>query len=200
MITYLCGRLSSKAPTFAVIDVGGVGYGVAISLLTYERLPAVGEEVRLFTYLHVREDRMELFGFATAAEREFFELLIEVPGIGPRSAQTILSGISLPDLQEAIFHGRIHELTAVKGIGRKTAERIVLDLKDKVQLVARSEEREGGGPRDRKEGGMVEEAVMALMALGYAGGAARQAVGKALAKDSAIESVQQLIKQALKER
>ena len=126
----------SKAPTHAVIDVGGIGYGLAISLQTFDQLPSVEEDVRLFTHLHVREDRMELFGFAAAEEREVFELLIAVSGIGPNSALTILSGMTLRDLQDAILQERVNELTQIKGIGRKTAERLVLDLRDKVQLTA----------------------------------------------------------------
>lgn len=198
MITHLRGKLADKSPTSVVADVGGVGYGIAISLTTYEQLPGVGEEVHLFTYLYVREDRMELFGFAEEGERELFELLIGVSGIGPTLAQTVLSGMSPQALQEAIFHGRVNELTAIKGIGRRTAERMVLDLRDKVRLPAAE------GESDEKTGkaksSHVEEAVMALTALGIAASAARQAVSKAVQKNGATQSVQQLIKQALKER
>lgn len=198
MITHLCGKLADKSPTFAVVDVGGVGYGTAISLITYGQLPENEEEVKLFTYLYVREDRMELFGFAEEDERELFELLIGVSGIGPNSAQTILSGMSLRALQEAIFHGRVGELTAIKGIGRRTAERMVLDLRDKVRLPAAGGE--GGEKADKADASHVEEAVMALTALGIAASAARQAVSKVVQKNGAPQSVQQLIKQALKER
>jgi len=197
MITHLRGKLTFKAPTFAVVDVGGVGYGLSISLVTYEHLPEVGAAAWLFTYLYVREDRMELFGFAEEAERELFELLLGVSGIGPHSAQTILSGMSLQGLREAIFHGRIGELTAIKGIGRKTAERIVLDLRDKVRPPAAGEDEAAGKGTDP---GMVEEAIMALTALGIASSAARLAVSKAMQKNGAEKSVQQLIKLALKER
>jgi len=200
MIAYLRGKLTHKTPTSAAVEVGGVGYGVAISLITYEELPEPGAETQLYTYLYVREDRMDLFGFADEDERELFELLIGVSGIGPNLAQTILSGMSLQDLQEAIFHGRVNELTAVKGIGRKTAERMVLDLRDKVRLPALEGERTRAGEGRRGGTSAVEEAVMALMALGIAGGAARQAVSKAIEKNGAAQSVQQLIKQALKER
>jgi len=198
MITHLRGKLTDKSPTSAVIDVGGVGYGIAISLITFEQLPEVGEEAKLFTYLYVREDRMELFGFADEDERELFELLIGVSGIGPILAQTVLSGMSLRALQEAIFHGRVNELTAIKGIGRRTAERMALDLRDKVRLSAAGEER--GEKAGKADSSHVEEAVMALMALGIAAAAARQAVSKAVQKNGVAQSVQQLIKQALKER
>ena len=194
------GKLTHKTPTSAVIDVGGVGYGVAISLITYEQLPVPEVETQLFTYLYVREDRMELFGFADESERELFELLIGVSGIGPNSAQTILSGMSLRDLQEAIFHGRVNELTAIKGIGKRTAERMVLDLRDKVQLPTLQEGAAGAEKAGAASSSAVEEAVMALMALGIAGTVARQAVSKAVERNGAAQSVQQLIKQALKER
>ena len=190
----------SKAPTHAVIDVGGIGYGLAISLQTFDQLPSVEEDAWLFTHLHVREDRMELFGFVTADEREVFELLIAVSGIGPNSALTILSGMTLRDLQDAILQERVNELTQIKGIGRKTAERLVLDLRDKVQLTAPADGEEASEPPDA-HAASAEEAALALMTLGYAGPAARQAVHKALDKNPGDElTVQQLIKLALKER
>ena len=188
----------SKAPTHAVIDVGGIGYGLAISLQTFDQLSPVEEDIRLFTHLHVREDRMDLFGFSAAEEREVFELLIGVSGIGPNSALTVLSGMTLRDLQEAILQERVSELTAIKGIGRKTAERLVLDLRDKVRIsVSATDESAMGAEVDA---GPSEEAALALMTLGYAAPAARQAVRKAIDKYGADLSVQQLIKQALKER
>ena len=190
----------SKAPTHAVIDVGGIGYGLAISLQTFDQLPSVEEDVRLFTHLHVREDRMELFGFILVEEREVFELLIAVSGIGPNSALTILSGMTLRDLQDAILQERVGELTQIKGIGRKTAERLVLDLRDKVQLTAPADGEEATETPDA-EATSAEEAALALMTLGYASPAARQAVGKVLDKNPGDGlTVQQLIKLALKER
>ena len=176
MITHLRGTLVAKAPTQAVLDLGGVGYGLAISLITYDRLPPLDEEVHLFTHLHVREDRMDLFGFADAEEREVFELLIGVSGIGPNSALTVLSGMTL----------------------RKTAERLVLDLRDKVRISASATDESATGAE--VDAGPSEEAALALMTLGYAAPAARQAVRKAIDKYGADLSVQQLIKQALKER
>ena len=190
----------SKAPTHAVIDVGGIGYGLAISLQTFDQLPSVEEDVRLFTHLHVREDRMELFGFILVEEREVFELLIAVSGIGPNSALTILSGMTLRDLQDAILQERVNELTQIKGIGRKTAERLVLDLRDKVQLTAPVGGEEATEIPDA-EAASTEAAALALMTLGYAGPVARQAVRKVLDKNPGDElTVQQLIKLALKER
>ena len=156
--------------------------------------------MHLFTYLYVREDRMDLFGFADAEEREVYELLIGVSGIGPNLALTVLSGMTLRDLQETILQERVTELTAIKGIGRKTAERLVLDLRDKVRLTASAEGEETGVSADA-DAATSEEAAMALMTLGYAAPAARQAVRKALDKHGGADlSVQQLIKLSLKER
>lgn len=196
MITHLRGTLLSKSPTHAVVDVGGVGYGLAISLITFDQLPSASEAVHLSTYLYVREDRMELFGFADEEERAIFELLIGVSGIGPHSALTVLSGTTLRDLQEAILQERVAELTAIKGIGRKTAERLVLDLKDKIRVSAPA----AGGAALEAELDASEEAAKALMKLGYAVPAARQAVRKAVEKHGTDLSVGQLIRLALKER
>ncbi len=200
MIVHVRGTLTRKSPTFAVIEVGGdgggIGYGIAISLLTYDQLPAVGAQIQLLTYHYIREDRQQLFGFADAKERDAFVQLIGISGIGPGSAQTILSGMTVEALNDAIFHERVSELTAIKGIGRKTAERMVVELKDKVQASV------GGGVEqagDETSGGVVQEAVLALAALGFTDSAARQAVAKA-AKNGSSRSVQELIKGALKER
>ena len=200
MIVHVRGTLTRKSPTFAVIEVGGdgggIGYGIAISLLTYDQLPAVGAQIQLLTYHYIREDRQQLFGFADAKERDAFVQLIGISGIGPGSAQTILSGMTVEALNAAIFHERVSELTAIKGIGRKTAERMVVELKDKVQASG------GGGVEqagDETSGGVVQEAVLALAALGFTDSAARQAVAKA-AKHGSSRRVQELIKGALKER
>lgn len=200
MITYVRGKLIGKAPTRAVVDVGGMGYGISISLTTYERLPALETEVQLFTHFYVREDRHELFGFADEREREVFELLIGVSGIGPNSAQTILSGMSVISLQEAIFYERVDELTAIKGIGRKTAERLVVELKDKIQAGALPDGIVGEEGRAAGDSRKVEEVVLALIALGFTAPVARRAVGRAVQKIGADQRVEQLIKQALRER
>lgn len=197
MISYLRGKIAYKAPMQAVIDVGGVGYGMSISLVTYDQLPVLGEETLLFTHMHVREDRMELFAFANEGEREVFEMLIGVSGIGPSLALTILSGMSLRDLQESIVHERVSELTGIKGIGKRTAERLVLDLRDKVSLSADISESE---TQDEKGSVISEEAAMAMKALGMTPSEARQAVRKAIERNGSDLTVQQLIKFALRER
>lgn len=195
MITYVRGRLVHKAPTRAVVEAGGIGYELAISLATYGQLPESGAEVLLLTHHHVREDRQDLFGFVEEAEREMFRLLIGVSGIGPVLAQTVLSGMAVSDLQEAIFHERVRELTGIKGIGKKTAERMIIELKDKVQPGAMAAA--PGAPAAPRA---VEEAVLALTALGIASLAARQAVQRVVEKAGTELSVPQLIKRALQER
>lgn len=196
MIERLQGQLVDKAPTHAVVDVHGVGFGVAISLATYARLPAPGAAVCLCTHLHVREDRLELFGFADDHERTMFRHLLGVAGIGPHSAQTVLSGIALPELTEALRAGRVEVLTTIKGIGRKTAERMVLDLRDKVGPGAASSLVGGGeGPAEPDE---QDEAHLALVALGIAPAAARQALAKVRRRHGDALPVQDLIKLALR--
>ena len=134
MIHHLRGILTEKSPTHAVIDVGGVGYGLSISLNTFDSLAVAGSTVSLHTHTYVREDRLQLFGFSDPAEREMFELLISVSGIGPNSAQTILSGLSVADLQKAIHRDQVNELTKIRGVGTKTAQRVVVELRDKIRL------------------------------------------------------------------
>ncbi len=198
MIKSLKGILAQKSPTSVVIDVNGVGFGLAISLFAYDQLPAEGESTQILTYQYVREDRLELFGFADEREREMFEHLISISGIGPNSAQIILSGMSLEDLQSAIVNERVGDLTSIKGIGRKTAERMVVELKDKIP-VARNLKLETKGVASG-ESAVVEEAVLALAALGINTASARSAVRAAIKKNGDAQNVQTLIKRALQER
>ena len=133
MIARLSGTLLEKRGDVAVVDVGGVGYLVHLSLQSMARLPAEGAEVRLRTYTHVREDALQLFGFANEDEERLFLLLIGVSGVGPRLAQTILSGMPAPELAAALIGEEIGRLTQISGVGKKTAERLVLELKDKLK-------------------------------------------------------------------
>ena len=133
MIAHLSGTLVEKRGDAAVVDVGGVGYLVHLSLQSMARLPTEGAEVRLRTYTHVREDALQLFGFATEDEERLFSLLIGVSGVGPRLAQTILSGMPAAELAEALMGGEIARLTQISGVGKKTAERLVVELKDKLK-------------------------------------------------------------------
>ena len=199
MISYLSGKLIQKTPTTAILDVSGIGYSLAISLPTYERLPEPETVTKLLTYLYIREDRLQLFGFVDEREREIFELLIGVSGIGPNSAQTVLSGMSVADLQESILHDRIDSLTTIKGIGRKTAERIVVELRDKVRIETLGDEVDPE-KESKTDPNAVKEAILALMTLGFSPAAAQQAIGRTVKRDGAKQSVQQLIKKALQER
>ena len=135
MISYLRGNIVRKSPAELVIDVNGVGYSVTIPLSTFETLGETNGPTTILTYMHVREDIMQLYGFATEGERELFKMLISVSGIGPKMAQGILSGLSAPELREAIIRGNLAALTAISGVGKKTAERIIIELRDKLTKV-----------------------------------------------------------------
>jgi Holliday junction DNA helicase RuvA len=186
MIAQLRGVLIEKHPQQAVVECGGVGYDVAIPVSTYTALPDVGQEVRLRIHTNVREDAIQLFGFASAGEKELFERLISVSGIGPKLANTVLSGVQAAELKVAIRSGDVQRLTRVPGIGKKTAERMVLELRDKIDAVAAA-----AGPK----GGMVSlagtdterDVVSALVNLGSQPGAAEAAVRKAVESGVANE-------------
>jgi Holliday junction DNA helicase RuvA len=132
MIARLSGKLAVKSPTEIVIDVGGVAFALSVPLSTFERLPGAGETVSVFTHLHVREDLLQLYGFFAEEEREVFRILISVSGIGPKMAQGILSGLPVADLKAHIIAGNSHALTAIPGVGRKLAERLIVELRDKI--------------------------------------------------------------------
>jgi Holliday junction DNA helicase RuvA len=179
MIAHVEGRLVEARPGHVVLDVGGVGYGVAVPLSTYDRLPKVGQPCRLLTHLHHREEQMVLYGFATEAERELFRMLIGVSNVGPRIALAALSGLSVEDFKEAIAIGDVKLLKSVQGIGARTAERIIVELKERVgalpavQALART-------AAAAKEPDVVRDAVSALVTLGYAPVAAHTAVRRVL--------------------
>ncbi len=172
MIGFLRGRLLRARPERLLVEAGGVGYEVAVSLFTFSELEpvGVGAEVALFVHTHVREDQLALYGFATEAEKELFERLITVSGIGPRLAQTILSGLPAPDLLQAIAAGDLARLTRIPGIGKKTAERMVVELRDKLQALARE------AAPSRPTAASDEDLVAALVNLGYKPSQAEKAV------------------------
>ncbi len=176
MIASLEGRLAAKSIDEVVIEVGGVGYRIEIPLSTYEALPAEGEEARLLTHLHVREDELTLYGFASGRERRLFATLIGVTGIGPRLALHVLSRLTPERFVGAILRGDLATLTGISGVGRKTAERMVLELKDKVVDIAGAEGAEEG-VRLTTSG---EDAVKALVALGIGRRSAEEAVRRSL--------------------
>ncbi len=176
MIGQVRGRLLRKEPQEAIVDVGGVGYRVAIPLSTFYRIGEPGGEVTLLTHTHVREDVLALFGFLTAAEQALFERLIAISGVGPKLALSILSGIEAPDLVAALRSSDVVRLTRIPGVGKKTAERLVLELKDKMQGLAATEEAESPAPASSAK----EDLVSALVHLGYSRPEAEKGVDRAL--------------------
>jgi Holliday junction DNA helicase RuvA len=174
VIGYLKGRLVRATPERVVVAVGGVGYAVQVSLTTYSELERQREsEIELFVHTHVREDQLALFGFATEREQELFERLITVSGIGPRLAQVVLSGLPPGDLLQAIAAGDVVRLTRIPGVGKKTAERMVVELRDALQALAR--EAAPSAPAATSD----DELVAALVNLGYKTGQAERAVADA---------------------
>src|SRR5438309_9011474 len=166
MITFLEGTLASALPTQAVVDVGGVGYEVFIPLSSYDRLPTPGQAVRILTHLHVREDAQILYGFMSAAERDLFRLLVNnVSGIGPKLALAVLSGMSVNHFKAAVVNSDVAALAKISGLGKKTAERIVLELKDKLGVAA-AWEAASAAHAPTPEESQANEALLALIALG----------------------------------
>lgn len=196
MIEYLEGILAAKEPVTAIIDVGGVAFSLSISLQTYDALPAAGERVRLLAHLHVREDAMQLYGFAHAEERRLFRQLQSISGIGARMALNILSGIAPDDLRLRVSTGDVGALTRISGIGKKTAERIVVELRDTFAKGMDEKERAAAGGRLSAR----DEALMALQALGYS----RAVAEKTLSAETGLQdgvvpvNASELIKSALR--
>lgn len=197
MIAYIRGVLAEKSPTRAVLEAAGVGYELLIPVSTYERLPREGAEAKLFAYHCVREDDEILFGFATAHERELFAKLTGVSGVGPKIALAILSGASVGELALAIASGDAKRLAAVKGVGKKTAAKICVELRDKVDALAFSARGADGRPAASP---VAADAVAALRALGFSDETSAKMVADILAKNPAAESVEQVIKLALASR
>jgi Holliday junction DNA helicase RuvA len=173
MIAHLRGRLIAKHPNQAIVEAGGVGYDVTISVPTFTNLPSVGTEVSLHIHTHVREDAIALFGFLRPDEKQLFEKLIAVSGIGPKLAITILSGMAAADLVTAIRGNDVARLTRIPGIGKKTAERMVLELRDKLQQF-------GAAPAAPPLSAVEEDVLSALVNLGYQRTAAERALATAV--------------------
>ena len=193
MIAQVRGRLLRKGPQEAVVDVGGVGYRVTIPLSTFYRIGEPGAEVTLLTHTHVREDVLALFGFLTAAEQALFERLIAVSGVGPKLAVSILSGIEPPDLVAALRSGDVARLTRIPGVGKKTAERLVLELKDKMKgLAATAAEPAAAGAAPSPQ----EDLVSALVHLGYSRFETEPVVLKAL-RERPADKLEDLLRRSL---
>ncbi len=198
MITFLEGVLVEALPTHVVVSVQGVGYHVAIPLSSFDKLPAVGQQIKILTHLQVREDAHILYGFCSSAERDLFRLLVaNVSGIGPRTALDVLSGTSVTSFKAAVVAGDTASLSRVKGIGKKTAERIVVELKDKVGIAAAWEAASAAHAPTPQEA-QINDAVLALIALGYKQADAHKAVKTAQEKSGGALNVEEVVRAALK--
>lgn len=200
MITFLHGKLVESLPTQVVVDVQGIGYEVLIPLSSYDKLPQPGQEVKILTHLVIREDAHQLFGFMSAAERDLFRLLIQhVSGIGPKIAMNVLSGISVAAFRGAVANGDVKALSQISGVGKKTAERIVVELKDKIGAAgaweAASAQR-GLTPADQR----LNDAVLALLALGFKQVEAHDGVRRAQAMLGEQATVEELVRSCLRTR
>ncbi|HQQ85370.1 MAG TPA: Holliday junction branch migration protein RuvA [Candidatus Marinimicrobia bacterium] len=194
MFAYISGKLFQKEPTSVIIDVNGIGYQINIPLSTYSALPATGQNAKLLTYYHVREDIQALYGFATPEEKELFLLLISVSGIGPKIAMTILSGTSPEQFRRRILDGDVESLTLIPGIGLKTARRIIVELGEKM---GQTSEVVSGELATVTLGATGEEALRALISLGYRRAEALNALRKAVKELGDSAPVEKYIKAAL---
>ena len=197
MIGLLRGQLVKRDPAHLIVEVNGVGYRVFIPLSTYYRLPDEGTGVLLYTVTHLRDDALHLYGFLTERERALFDLLRSVTGIGPRLATNILSGITAEELTGAIGRADLVRLSAIPGVGRKTAERIVLELKEKVQSLLEPAEAAAAPQRDPSEE-VLQDVVSALLNLGYSRSVASTAAAKALRTEDGDQDFETVIKRALR--
>ncbi len=195
MISFIEGKLDSKDFTQVVIDVNGVGHEVYVSLAVSDQLPALGGKIRLHTHHHIREDAQQLFGFLEKEERNFFRLLISVSGIGPKVGMGLLGGVRLTDLQQAIVLEDVARISTAPGIGKKTAQRLVLELKSKVSLMMKE------GVVDNipltKDQEMWNEALLALISLGYNQAIAQKALKKTAEKHEEAQTSEELVRKSL---
>lgn len=195
MIRYLNGPISFKTPNYIIVEAGGVGYEVNISMYTYAKVESL-ERVKIHTYLHIKEDSHTLYGFFEDVERQMFTLLISVSGIGPNTAMTIFSGMSPEEVQASILGEDTAAFNRVKGIGPKTAKRIILDLKDKVKKQFGTDIKIPVGSTVSPER---QEAISALLALGFNKIAVQKAVNKVLREEVEASTAEQIIRLALKQ-
>jgi len=193
MITFLDGKLEEKQPTRIVMNVGGVGYEVAVPLSSFDRLPPEGDACRVLIYHHITDVSQALFGFCTAEERKMFTLLLGVSGIGPKTAVSALSGLSVRELKTALIESDVKRISSISGIGKKTAERVIVELRDKFSSGEALEALAGAdaAPGDHR----LRDAALALISLGYKQEDARKMVGT-LDADPDL-SVERLVRKAL---
>ncbi|MFQ5586475.1 MAG: Holliday junction branch migration protein RuvA [Thermodesulfobacteriota bacterium] len=194
MIAHLQGKLVKKGVESIIVDVGGVGYEICVPLSTYYKLPDLRQSVSLMVYTHHKDDAMQLYGFLTPREKEMFQLLISVSGVGPKLARNVLSGIDAVELTDALAMGNLAKLKGVPGVGAKTAERLMLELREKARA---SSTEEGQGEVDERDG-LYHDIHSALVNLGYRAQQADRAIGE-LRKDTEGEGgFEELFKRALK--
>ena len=196
MFNYITGTLTEKTPTTATIETHGIGYYILTPLSTHQKLPERGAHAKLLIHFVVREDAQILYGFATAEERELFRLLISVSNVGPKMAMAVLSGIGIRELRQAIVDGAVPALSAISGIGRKTAERIIVELREKIIL----DEQDHTIRKLNMEERLLEDSLQALVSLGYKKQDAKTAIQKVLTAHGQKEkmNVEELIKESLK--
>jgi len=196
LIDSIKGTLVKKNPTSVIIDIGGIRLGIPITLATFEKIPDPNHAVELLTYLHVREDIMELYGFYDDHERDVFMQLNSISGIGPRSAMNILSGTNPIEFKKKIIDSDVASLTSIPGIGTKTAKRIIVELKDKFT------DQDTGSDLDflleSSDKDKIDDVTKVLISLGYKPSAINQVIKKLIAKDGLDENIEDIIKEALK--
>ena len=193
MLDYIRGRVTSKSPTRLILEVAGVGFLLHIPLSTFEKISNHGE-VTILTQLFIREDQIKIFGFATGDERDLFQLLLSVNGIGPTMAIAILSGSTVDDIKYAVAREDAKALEKIKGVGKKTAERIILELKGMLKGITSSMPR----GMDARQKALVSDAIMALVSLGYGRSVAENAVSEVVRKLQTIDNVEVIVREALK--
>ncbi|NPV71585.1 MAG: Holliday junction branch migration protein RuvA [Firmicutes bacterium] len=195
MIRFLKGVIEEKGPDYVVLDVGGVGFTCFVAPSTLSALPPQGSEARIFTHLHVREDALSLYGFSSVEELRLFDILLSVSGVGPKVGLTIIASISPPDFYKAVLFEDEEALMLIPGIGRKTAQRLILELKDRIGVRKREGPRPRGAPLRQDPVGQAEEA---LIALGYSRAEASEAVRLASEEVKGDPGVEELIHRGLK--
>jgi len=196
MIAFVQGILEDKQPTRIVVNANGVGYEVFIPLSSYDQLPAVGTDCRILTYDHIREDIHQLFGFMSEDERSTFVMLMGINGIGPRLALSALSGLSVREIKLALIEGDIKRLSSISGVGKKMAERMVVELKDKIGT-DEALEAIAGKADESPEAMSMRDAVLALISLGYKQDEARKMVRKAMDSGAEVGDVEGIIRKSL---
>lgn len=193
MLDYVRGMVASKSPTRIVLEVSNIGYLLHIPLSTFEKIPDQGE-VTLRTQLFIRDDQVKVFGFFTEEERGLFQLLLSVTGIGPNTAIAILSGSSVDDIKRAVIMEDAKALEKIKGVGKKTSERIVLELKERIKEIVTTLP----SGLDSRQKTIISDAIMALISLGYGRAVAEKAVSEAAKKLQTVDNIEVLVREALK--